>query len=1039
MKFIKNTLGFMVVMGCLPASYAATARPSVTGAMISRMPTISTSIVGGTTSSTSSTLSDIECMDAYTACAKGADVCGPDFEECTTDVLFHGQMPECLSVLAQCSTAGINSLFGTSSTTSLSTVAATNTYGEVTDYTYPTDGSVLGQMISAAAITNRYDTADCVKRYTSCLNRSSVCGSDFELCTTNSEFKKQMVACDSTLARCQGEGKTELFGSTNTLVSPNTDSRIGEMIANGAGLAAVNAVSTCYKVADQCILSACALNPYECNEGASAETVALVDSINNGDTSLPATDVYADAITSSGVAAYIQNSCMSTIGSNKYCYATFLGNGSMPTAKQLKDEGNQEEVYAEAYSARMNAGMKAMISDLIEKFDTKAKEKCTDTIKSCVMRVCGSGSGAACYSQVFGNADKSINNEAGYAEIKTGCSAIVNTDPYCNYAAQNPNDTGLFNYMYMNADAFTTLFPEYDDGSENDPIGVVAGLNATLATSYSDAAIANMKRQCQLVATSCVKSMCGADYTNCYRNRTDIYSSLTNSGNAAFDKSMNKVGGVLDSTVVLGLCLETVKTASICEEHLAIEKNKLKISNSATDSWGAGTSSVRGGWLDAGSAIGVSVLDEGIQAKNSNGELLCSSNEGLEGVCNTVDAAGNMFITPIMLSEDTYITTQAATSLFKDLIYDIEKEAQAKYNAKLTNEQNMCMAANNGGLMGKNDLGSTYLWAKLKSNKVPKDYSVSGLEDKDFVASNELYGSFCRIRVTVQSDDKNVQEKIAAGADWSSAYFAVGDAFTCGSWIKSDDLEEIANAVGDKAVEGKAEANAKTRGWITLAGTLGLGGAGWAWGDSIIEGKSMSNLTGLSEKKSTSTKKDGNYIETQAGYCKEYVDAAKKAIKSNNKSEAYSNTEMAIASAKNAGVKMDVRNAAKTAVADLAYGTGSDVNKLTGGTTEPAYEALNRLNDACVFAERNPSDSDNKEDDDDNKNGWIAPVTAGVTALAGGLITHYATKDIQDAQLTKEQKAAYDEWMDEVGQHINCYIGADEIGSYGDVISTSVE
>ena len=69
-------------------------------------------------------------------------------------------------------------------------------------------------MIDGAAIANRYNTEQCVKSYTRCLNRDNICGADFELCTTQTDFKKQAVLCDSTLARCQDEGKTQLFGDT---------------------------------------------------------------------------------------------------------------------------------------------------------------------------------------------------------------------------------------------------------------------------------------------------------------------------------------------------------------------------------------------------------------------------------------------------------------------------------------------------------------------------------------------------------------------------------------------------------------------------------------------------------------------------------------------------------------------------------------------------------------------------------------------------------------------------------------------------------
>jgi len=69
----------------------------------------------------------------------------------------------------------------------------------------------------------------------------------------------------------------------------------------------------------------------------------------------------------------------------------------------------------------------------------------------------------------------------------------------------------------------------------------------------------------------------------------------------------------------------------------------------------------------------------------------------------------------------------------------------------------------------------------------------------------------------------------------------------------------------------------------------------------------------------------------------------------------------------------------------------------------------------------------------------LTPVTTVVSAAVGGATVWKATRDIQDANLTAAEKAAYDEWMNNVGRHITCYIGGDEAGSYGDVITTSLE
>ena len=1232
MHLFNKTLGFMAVLCVMPAAFAATARTTTTSGTTgrvsiagstARMPNLVLNVSNGksavstTTTTSSSLLADKDCIDSYTECVKGSDACGENFEECTNKVLFHAQMPDCLSTLAQCSSSGVNSLFGTTNISALSNVASTNSYGEVTDYTYPTDGSVLGQMITAAAISNRYDTSTCVRRYTSCLKKESVCGADFELCTTDKEFRKQRVFCDSTLARCQGDGVKELLGSTTPTANPTKTSRVGEMISEGAALAAVNAVSTCYKTVDNCILSACANNPYKCYENSNQSVVDLVDAINNGTTIT--TELVESIVNKSTIAAYIKGQCMDTIGSSKYCYATFIGNGQMPTNAQLRDEDNQEEIYDEAYASRMNAAMKTKIAELVEKFDTKAKAKCTETIKSCAMRTCGGGMGAACYSTVFGNADKSINGSATYNEIKTGCASIVNTDANCKYAAANPNSTGTYSYTYINRDAFDVLFPEYDNGAENDVIGVVATLNAALSTNYNDAAIANMKKQCQSVASSCVKSLCGNDFVNCYRNRTDVYSNLTQTGETAFDKSMNKVGGVLDYTIVLGLCMDTVKNASVCEEHLAIEAAKIKMAGGTPSS-----SSVRSDWIDAGATNSLKRETENVQAVDENGNNLCTSKKGDQGPCNTVDASGNVYDTPVMISYTTYVQSQAAEGIFKDVLYDIEKEAQAKYNAKLTKEQNMCMSSNNGGIIGNRDLGNTFMWVKLKSNKVPNSYSVDGLTTNQFVASNDLYGSFCRVRVTLQSDDKKIQEYMK-NKSWTTAYFATGDSFTCGSWIPEKDLEAIAQDVADKKVGTMNDASHKsTRFWTTLLGTVGGGVGGGYAGNAIVNKIQGSNglgglLKGNTKSAASISARASEADLANAEKCVDYlsrssqsdintgISYARKVSSLRSDADALSSKVTTVAATPGALVVKDavsiqnpnytaavsgantvVKNAVTVknpafeklestarghvgelcekyraanmtdnvvAVCDgnkdlkninvflkekLDGGTivttnqdgDADANRLNSNTVnDVAFESIVKKTIEAIDAMGNvsaeitiPADTvvtngsvtiggqtivlptgtetmvatgnipqyitvpagtpvmngrvtvngqsfalpanvqtirsndttadvqslrdrcqdivsqaSDKEQKQAKQRMLGTAIGAGVGATAGGLLVYKATYDIQKANLDAEQKAAIEEWMNDVGRHITCYIGSDEAGNYGDMISTSLE
>lgn len=1159
MSFLKNTVSLLAIFSVLPAAHAVTSRLSVMNTAASlganaarRMPTVASYITGvansavssGTTST--SLYQDSECIDAYTACIKGADACGPNFEECTTNVLFHAQMPECLSTLAQCSSNGVNSLFGTSNISALSNVATKNTYGEITEYTYPTAGSVLGQMISAAAISNKYDTSNCVRRYSSCLRKDSVCGADFELCTTNTEFKKQAVFCDSTLARCASEGKLELFGNAVATSStvPSATSRIGEMIAQGAALAAVNSVSTCYKVVDQCILNTCGANPYKCYADSSVQVQSLVDSINNGTPITDAVDQFSTGVYSAqNIRAYVKNACESTIGSNKYCYATFIGDGQMPTASQLRDEDNQADIFDQAYSARMNSGMRAKIEDLINKFDTRAKEKCLETITGCAMRSCGGGSGAACYSLVFSNSgENSINGGATRNEIKTACQSVVNTDANCLYAAKNPNSVGTYNYSFIQADAFDTLFPEYDDGAESDPIGAIASLNAKLSTSYNTAAIAQMKKRCQSVATSCVKSMCGNDYVNCYRNRTDIQSSLTNTGEDGFDKSMNKVGGVLDYTIVLGLCIDTVKNADVCSEHLKIEEVKYNMDNANENVWG-GASDVRSGWIDAGSAKS-SVGTGEIYATDENGNRLCTNNAGVQGPCDTTDENGGVYSEPVVIGYDTYVQTQAARSLFKDLIYDLEIEAQAKYNAKLTKQQNMCLAENRaGGIVGTTG-SSTFMWAKLKTNRVPSNYTVAGLLPNQFAASNDLYGSFCAVRVTLQSDDKNIQgvlNNARTNNAYNTRYFAAGDSFTCGSWIPQSVLEDIAKDLGEKAATDKKNSQHRkiVEPWTAVVGFLG-GSAGGAYlGAGIQDGSIFNGLTNKPKK---------NAKELTVKNCNKYYTSYIAAVKSNNintvsiyvnnlsdlansTGEQYADDTMIAfldyqTALSNAGQTFvdqygsaDVRDCnateretraisnANAKIREIARGCptafhdfqdyeiaclSEDEDMKIGGTNyeqqccgegntiyekvraaydwlfqhpddckvpvaagiaktvaQQQYEAnqevlakknvldkaMGDLRNTCVYLANN--DANNTAQNKKKRNAAI--VGAGVTAVASGALTWGVARSIMDVQVDEARQAAIKEFMDNVGSKIRCYIGGDEVGMYGDVISTSME
>ena len=62
-----------------------------------------------------------------------------------------------------------------------------------------------------------------------------------------------------------------------------------------------------------------------------------------------------------------------------------------------------------------------------------------------------------------------------------------------------------------------------------------------------------------------------------------------------------------------------------------------------------------------------------------------------------------------------------------------------------------------------------------------------------------------------------------------------------------------------------------------------------------------------------------------------------------------------------------------------------------------------------------------------------------VTTLAGGALGAGITASVIKAKKENIRNESAQKWMDEVGEHIQCYIGVDELGSYGDVVSIELD
>lgn len=1125
MHFFKNSVSFIALVCVCGAAFAATApgRVGVLGttsaAGMRRLPSLvnvktktSTATVSSTTSTTKGgtvILSDAECVDNYRDCMKADNVCGADFEECTTNVLFHGHMGECFSTLYQCSTAALETLFGTSSLDSLSDVdsyvegtkKSDNDLGEVERYVYPTNGSIMGIDIIGAATRNKLSTADCVKKYKKCLNKDSVCGEDFELCTNESEFRKQAALCDSTLARCQKEGFQQLFGDNVTIkpVGRNlkpSDGSTKTWVEDGATLAASNAVNTCYKVVDNCFLSACSTNPYSCVEGVEFGTLDAAELVGNLASNSGTSSAASSALRlpeigvtkrtgkqmASDVRKFFRAACTDTIGENQYCFMTF-NNGKKPTKADLQDEDLREDIFGEAYDTRKSI-INTKAQELLKKFDTEAKNKCIDTFKSCAVRTCGGGSGAACYSRVFKYANKSvasngflgnlqnvkngsINGDNTYNDVKMGCEAIVNTDVNCKYMAATMADAGNeYKYGFADDTAFNVLFPTYANGNSDSV--VVAALNADLAASYNDVAIENMKKQCKNVVTNCVKSMCGSEYTNCYRNRSDIFTDTYASGSGKFDNSMNKVGGVLDYTIVQGLCTLTVKNSDACAESFAIAKAGLQDYGvaSVTTGWGSSANGTIGtAWSQSARGITVKETTNEMQDLDENGKKLCIKTENgtkQECICDSEIGGEPGCSDPKMVSVTTFAENQAVNSVFQEVLADIEKEAQAKYNAKLTKEQHICLAQNSGA-----NPDATYVWAKMKGNRVPKDYAQQGLKDSS-TPSNDLYNSFCRIKVTLQSEDHDIQtllsggtltvetnaagrnalglersergKSVIKGENNAVAYFATGDSFNCGSWISSKTLEALSNKVANdarrEAGEGsQAEKNAL--GWA-IAGSGLVGGIGSFIGMNAIQNKG-SSLGGLlntqttkNAKVTSAAKQCNTRYSTAVNSWNAYEKCRNDSNCDNSKEDSLGASAVSAANELYSAVRStyNAANSAGLKVVEPTSGRVSSIDDLD-------REELNTMLAECE------SYGDEVDNDDAEKKGLskgaINGIAAGVGALATAGIAAGITRSVQKAKYENAQNAAVKEFMETLGSKIHCYVGGELVGDFGDIITINIE
>ena len=111
------------------------------------------------------------------------------------------------------------------------------------------------------------------------------------------------------------------------------------------------------------------------------------------------------------------------------------------------------------------------------------------------------------------------------------------------------------------------------------------------------------------------------------------------------------------------------------------------------------------------------------------------------------------------------------------------------------------------------------------------------------------------------------------------------------------------------------------------------------------------------------------------------------------------------------------------------------------GTTTTTYtigDNLKQFNSSLETIETACRDAADISEKDEKRNDIIRGVVPVVTSLGAGALGAGITASVIQTKKENIQNEEAQKWMDEVGDHIRCYVGGKELGSYGDVISIGI-
>ena len=442
---------------------------------------------------------------------------------------------------------------------------------------------------------DQLDSMRCTMRYMACLRMDMVCGENFELCDTERRFRTGRMFCESELARCPADTINHMFGLDGTnrvswtddnnpanralcdgewLVVRRNLMRNGQVIQlsdidlrcsaadrnnaeglcreiwNGAAWAAGNAIGTCRRVAEACVMRACRNDPHKCLSDLTSQqqlqTVGMVNEVvNNSEETRAAAATAATAATTTSlrvaqsslrvppallnnyannmlwtsgqVNAYLRSECMAEIGGNEFCM--MVANPGMPLATAQRSVNNQDQIeFQLTYDIIMGgAGLNIRNWASIRSVEWLAAAvsnsiaHCVAATEECVKNTCGRGSMAMCYGRSRNPANGTVDltqNE----EIQRMCQPIVDNNQHCRDF--RGVDQGAWAFVWGTGSTVAS------GGTPNfviaeDSLNVAQRLSIQLQSAFSEAGKARMRRTCEEQATACVRRECGNDFTRC--------------------------------------------------------------------------------------------------------------------------------------------------------------------------------------------------------------------------------------------------------------------------------------------------------------------------------------------------------------------------------------------------------------------------------------------------------------------------------------------------------------------------------------------